>query len=139
MARRSAKLSARTGAPSRLVAERTKGRLCLRNDRETFDRRAGEILRRRRQNLGLTLQQTSTVVGICFQQLYKYETGKSSLPLWRAFQLCEVLSLNISDFIPKWPRRTHLRLSIPTEVTSDYLAREICHGSDHGIPISKLG
>lgn len=60
----------------------------------TFYTRLGGILRGQRKAAGLSLKEVAAGVGVSWQQLQRYETGRSALPVDRLQALCGVLRLS---------------------------------------------
>ena len=59
----------------------------LRSTREV-DRVLGALVRKCREDRGLTQSRLAEVLGISFQQLQKYESGANRLPVARLIRLC---------------------------------------------------
>ena len=62
------------------------------------DRRIGARIRQRRVALGLTQQQVATMVGVTYQQAYKYESGMNRVSAGRLFDFAQVLDVNVAYF-----------------------------------------
>ena len=107
-------------ARSSLLAAARKNEVCLHSDREFFDRSIGRTLRQHRRARRLSLRQIASSLGVSFQQISKYETGQSSLTLWTALQICQVLDLTLADIVPRRLPRARLRLHIPPNTSSDW-------------------
>ena len=58
----------------------------------------GKILRRLRHLRGLTLNELGVAMGLSYQQIQKYETGKNGIPLKRLTEFAEVLEVGINAF-----------------------------------------
>jgi transcriptional regulator with XRE-family HTH domain len=58
----------------------------------------GKRLRRRRRILGMTQEELGNKVGVCFQQIQKYECGANRITASRLFALATALSVSISYF-----------------------------------------
>ena len=73
---------------------------------ESIDVRVGRRLRNRRKLLGLTQIQMAAVCGVSFQQIQKYESGKTRLSavphLWQLSQLC--LEVSVTYFFEELSR-----------------------------------
>jgi transcriptional regulator with XRE-family HTH domain len=68
-------------------------------------RRAGAVdlevarrVRRRRVELGLTLQEAAELVGVPFQQLHKYETGANRISAGRLHRIAQTLDVEVGHF-----------------------------------------
>jgi transcriptional regulator with XRE-family HTH domain len=55
-------------------------------------------VRRRRLELGLTLQDVAERLGVTYRQMHKYETGASRVSAGRLHQLAEVLGVEVGHF-----------------------------------------
>ncbi len=66
----------------------------------------GRIIKKERVRAGLTQMQLADKLGITYQQIQKYEMGKSSVSVERLFQIADALNVNISSLLPegKTPR-----------------------------------
>jgi len=62
------------------------------------DRHVGERLRQRRWMVGMTQQQLADKIGIKFQQIQKYETGRNRIDAGRFWDLAVVLEIPVSFF-----------------------------------------
>jgi len=69
-----------------------------RSDTQSVDRHIAARLRERRTMLGLTLQQVAGMLGITYQQLYKYEKGVNRLSAGRLHALARALGVDIGYF-----------------------------------------
>jgi len=65
---------------------------------EGVDRHVAARLRERRVALGLTQQQVAEVLGITYQQLYKYEKGVNRISAGRLHALARALGVDIGYF-----------------------------------------
>ena len=58
-------------------------------------------IRSRRKNIGLTQKQLAELIGVTDVTISRWESGQRE-PIWSDFvKLCEVLGMNINDFIGK--------------------------------------
>ena len=62
------------------------------------DIHVGQRIRQRRVLLNKTQQQVSNQVGVKFQQMQKYETGKNRVSASRLWQIAKVLNVPVSFF-----------------------------------------
>jgi transcriptional regulator with XRE-family HTH domain len=62
------------------------------------DRHVGQRLRERRQMIGATQHQVANQVGVRFQQLQKYESGRNRIGASRLWQIANALDVPISHF-----------------------------------------
>jgi transcriptional regulator with XRE-family HTH domain len=58
----------------------------------------GERLRRRRREIGWTLDQLAEAIGVRFQQIQKYETGVNKMSAARLWAIAEALRVPVSYF-----------------------------------------
>ena len=68
------------------------------------DRCVGARIRYSRTMLGITQERLGELLGITFQQVQKYETGKNRVSASRLAQLSEVLGIPIGRFFEAPPR-----------------------------------
>ena len=61
----------------------------------------GSYIKSRRKNLGMTQKQLAGKVGVTDVTISRYENGEREPSFTEFIKLCEVLSLNINDFIGK--------------------------------------
>jgi transcriptional regulator with XRE-family HTH domain len=59
---------------------------------------AGEMLRYRRQELGLTQKQLAEYTGVTFQQIQKYEKGRNRIGVSRLSDFASFLEVSVSYF-----------------------------------------
>ena len=79
----------------------------------------GKAIRYRRKLLGLSQEQLADAVGIKFQQIQKYETGKNRVSASRLWELAGALDVKISFFfqdIEDTPAPTKARDKMATRV-----------------------
>jgi transcriptional regulator with XRE-family HTH domain len=62
------------------------------------DRHVGMRLRERRMTLGMTLQQLAELIGVTYQQAYKYETGLNRLAAGQLWQVTKGLGVEVDYF-----------------------------------------
>ncbi len=63
----------------------------------------GRRLRHRRKLLGLTQLQVAAVCGVTFQQIQKYESGKSALSATHLWLISQLLGVPVSFFFEGLP------------------------------------
>jgi transcriptional regulator with XRE-family HTH domain len=63
-----------------------------------IDRYVGERIRERRIMLGVTLEQFAALVGVSFQQAYKYEKGMNRVSAGRLYQIAQALDTDVGYF-----------------------------------------
>src|SRR3954452_2440726 len=65
---------------------------------QDVDRHIAARLRERRTMLGLTSQQVAGMLGITYQQLYKYEKGVNRISAGRLYAMARALGVDIGYF-----------------------------------------
>jgi transcriptional regulator with XRE-family HTH domain len=63
-----------------------------------IDQQVAYRVRARRVMLGLTMQQLATMVGVTYQQLYKYENGTNRIAAGRLHAIARALGIDVSYF-----------------------------------------
>lgn len=66
-----------------------------RKQAERIDIKVGQRIRHRRDLLGISQDQLGQHLGLSFQQVQKYETGKNRISAGRLLQIADFLSLRI--------------------------------------------
>ena len=69
-----------------------------RSDTQSVDRHIAARMRERRTMLGLTLQQVAGLLGITYQQLYKYEKGVNRISAGRLLAFARALGVEPAHF-----------------------------------------
>lgn len=64
-----------------------------------FDVKVGRIIKKKRQQLGISMHQLADAIGVTYQQVQKYENGTNRISLSRANDICKFLGVNISDLV----------------------------------------
>jgi transcriptional regulator with XRE-family HTH domain len=65
---------------------------------EGIDRYVGARTRERRMMLGLRQQQLAELIGVSFQQVYKYEQGTNRISAGRLYQIAQALGTDVRYF-----------------------------------------
>jgi transcriptional regulator with XRE-family HTH domain len=76
----------------------------------TIDKHVASRLRARRIVLGISQRQLATTLGLTFQQVHKYEQGKSRISAGRLYDFGKVLGVPITFFTTRCAsieRRSH--------------------------------
>jgi transcriptional regulator with XRE-family HTH domain len=68
---------------------------------EDIDRHVGARLRERRIMLGLSQQQLAELIGVTFQQAYKYERGINRVTSGRLYRIAQALDVDIGYFFDR--------------------------------------
>lgn len=63
----------------------------------SFNSVAGEYIRKRREHIGMTLEQLAIRVRTTKQNIYKYETNKSRLKVDMFISICYAIGLNPAE------------------------------------------
>ena len=66
---------------------------------EKADVITGEIIRRRRRELGMTMLDLSQSAGVAYQQIQKYETGTNRISVSKLIKLAKGLGCTASDIV----------------------------------------
>ena len=66
---------------------------------QSVDVEIGRHIRRRREELGLSLDEVSRQCGVCFQQIQKYEAGTNRIPASRLFDLARALRTTATELL----------------------------------------
>jgi transcriptional regulator with XRE-family HTH domain len=61
-------------------------------------------MRERRFELDITQDQLGKKLGVSFQQIQKYETGRNRVSAARLFDICKALGLPLSSMFERDPR-----------------------------------
>jgi transcriptional regulator with XRE-family HTH domain len=73
------------------------------SDTRHIDEQIGHNVRECRKSSGKNQQYTASLMGISFQQLQKYETGKNRISASRLFQLSQIFDVPITRFFINLP------------------------------------
>ena len=77
----------------------TKSPDCLhKNNSNTLDILIGKRIRLRRQNLAYSQDKLGQMIGLTFQQIQKYESGKNRISASRLWELSQILNIPINYF-----------------------------------------
>lgn len=66
----------------------------LEDDAAAFAQRFGDLVRRRRQEMGLTLEDLATVAGVGIRFVHELEKGKPTCQIGRAFVVAGLVGLD---------------------------------------------
>ncbi|NIT57020.1 MAG: helix-turn-helix domain-containing protein, partial [Aliifodinibius sp.] len=64
----------------------------------------GQLIKKIRKNKGLSQMKLASMLGISYQQLQKYEYGRSQISIGRLKQISDVLGISINTFIQEQPK-----------------------------------
>ena len=67
----------------------------------TVDRFVGQKVREFRRGRGMSMEKLAGGLGIAYQQLQKYETGRNRISAGRLFSISDVLEVPVQDFFPE--------------------------------------
>jgi transcriptional regulator with XRE-family HTH domain len=62
-------------------------------------------MRERRQALGISQADLGMTLGVSFQQIQKYETGRNRVSAGRLFEICKALNVPLSSMFERDPAR----------------------------------
>jgi transcriptional regulator with XRE-family HTH domain len=79
-------------------AERSTKRAPEQRRPENIDRHVGARMRERRIMLGLRQQELAELIGVSFQQVYKYEKGTNRVSSGRLYLIAQVLGVDVGYF-----------------------------------------
>ncbi|WP_264707934.1 helix-turn-helix domain-containing protein [Wolbachia endosymbiont (group B) of Agriphila straminella] len=92
------------------------------NDCASIDKQIGERIRKRRLMCGFSQRDLGKKLGISFQHIQGYETGKVKLIINRLYDLAEVLSVDMSYFFTKASEDLHDK-AFCSDVGSEEISR----------------
>lgn len=69
-------------------------------DESTFRGRVGAILRRRREQLGLSVAEVAESIGVATQTLYSWEQGHNPVPTDRLPNIAAALKTKVRRLLP---------------------------------------
>jgi transcriptional regulator with XRE-family HTH domain len=85
----------------------------------------GRRICRRRKSLGLTQHQLAHALGVCFQQVYKYECGASRIVPARLWALSRTLGVEVGYFFEGLPRERGERANhVPVRAVNESSPRQ---------------
>jgi transcriptional regulator with XRE-family HTH domain len=67
----------------------------------TVDAYIGARMRERRRALGITQESLGELLGVTFQQIQKYESGRNRVSATRLFVICEALDVSIASMFER--------------------------------------
>ena len=88
------------------------------------DRYVGLRIRMRRIALGLTQQQMAQLIGVTYQQAYKYETGGNRIVASQLYHIAEALGVDVNYFFDDVQPHRNRELAPTQQMVAD-LARHI--------------
>ena len=71
-------------------------------NQNTVDRYLGERVKNRRLMVGMSQTGLGDAIGVAFQQIQKYESGKNRISVSRLVDIAEALDVNISYLLEKY-------------------------------------
>ncbi len=69
-----------------------------------IDEFIGARMRERRQALGIKQADLAKTLGVSYQQIQKYETGKNRVSAGRLFDICKALNVSLSSMFERDPK-----------------------------------
>jgi transcriptional regulator with XRE-family HTH domain len=70
----------------------------------SIDKHFGDQIRNRRQAINMTQDHLGQGLGVSFQQIQKYESGKNRISAARLYAICHVLDVPIASMFKDIPR-----------------------------------
>ena len=67
----------------------------------TVDAYIGARMRERRRALGITQERLGELLGVTFQQVQKYESGRNRVSAARLFEICEALDFSLASMFER--------------------------------------
>lgn len=64
----------------------------------------GEKIKEARRQLGLSQTELGSSVGITFQQVQKYESGRNRMTVARVLQFCRTLKIDVAELLSGVPK-----------------------------------
>jgi transcriptional regulator with XRE-family HTH domain len=65
------------------------------------DKHIGARMRECRLALGMTQENLSELLGVTFQQIQKYESGRNRVSAARLFEICEALDVSLASMFER--------------------------------------
>ena len=69
-----------------------------------IDEFIGARMRERRQALGISQTGLGKTLGVSFQQIQKYESGRNRVSAGRLFDICKALNVSLSSMFERDPK-----------------------------------
>ena len=69
-----------------------------------IDKFIGARMRERRQALGISQTDLGKTLGVSFQQIQKYESGRNRVSAGRLFDICKALNVSLSSMFERDPK-----------------------------------
>ena len=69
-----------------------------------IDEFIGARMRERRQALGISQTDLGKTLGVSFQQIQKYESGRNRVSAGRLFDICKALNVSLSSMFERDPK-----------------------------------
>ena len=69
-----------------------------------IDEFIGNRMRERRQALGISQTNLGKTLGVSFQQIQKYESGRNRVSAGRLFDICKALNVSLSSMFERDPK-----------------------------------
>jgi len=90
-----------------------------------IDKQVGSQVRARRQALGMSQSKLAAAVGLTFQQIQKYETGRNRISASRLHQFSNILGVPVPFFFQDSPRSPSQRKLKPADTAITLLSEFI--------------
>ena len=87
-----------------LKMKKAKGKSASPRSPNAIDEFIGARMRERRQALGISQADLGITLGVSYQQIQKYETGKNRVSAGRLFDICKALNVSLSSMFERDPK-----------------------------------
>lgn len=91
----------------------------LKNQNGSFDDYIGQKLRDFREKVGFTLMDLADKVGVSSQQIHKYETGQTKIPIGMLYKLCKIFSITPNSFFEGFKAEENAFLQDDSAIVED--------------------
>jgi DNA-binding XRE family transcriptional regulator len=87
------------------AVKRAKSRKLAPRSASAVDRYIGARMREQRLAIHMSQAQLGSELGVTFQQIQKYETGKNRVSAARLFMICKALEVSLSSMFERDPTK----------------------------------
>jgi transcriptional regulator with XRE-family HTH domain len=84
--------------------KKTKRKSASPRSSNAIDEFIGARMRERRQALGISQTNLGKTLGVSFQQIQKYESGRNRVSAGRLFDICKALNVSLSSMFERDPK-----------------------------------
>ncbi len=68
--------------------------------KSSYTRLIGQVIKRYRTMAGLSQMRLGEMIGVSYQQIQKYESGRSTMSLERLIEIADALKIPVTKFLP---------------------------------------